>query len=363
MNTKSELKKQGIKIINRIDPLVVNSIAKNVARRIVESFPELNLSENDIFSKIAKLDMYKAQIPYGMAEASYFYKTQSIYFNEKIDYEDLEEFAIHECIHHLQEIIDGNGNLVYMGLSDYTTGNPIGVGINEAAVQYTSSFVIGIEAEYEKYYNITMLTPSPSYYPLECALLNELIHFTGKDALFKSTLFSNDSFENKILTFIPADVYLEIMNKFDSLLNLEENLAKINIKIDNLRDGSSKFKKLEQKINIQKEKITNMFLDIQNYIITQFFDRKFSSISNLQELEDFRHSLEEFSKIVATSDNYSFFDNYYKEMMNKLEHKCTILENGGIETALCDVSQNRFQKIWKKLLKFFEKRNHNENIN
>ena len=41
-----------------------------------------------------------------MSEANYFYKNTSIYFNEKIDIADIEEFAVHECIHYIQEIKD-----------------------------------------------------------------------------------------------------------------------------------------------------------------------------------------------------------------------------------------------------------------
>ena len=41
--------------------------------------------------------------------------------------EDLEEFAIHECIHFLQEVKDSNGRIKKMGLSNHSkfkvTGN------------------------------------------------------------------------------------------------------------------------------------------------------------------------------------------------------------------------------------------------
>ena len=56
--------------------------------------------------------MYRAVMPEGMAEANYFYKNTSIYFNEKIAFEDLEEFAIHECIHYIQEVKDKKNNLL-----------------------------------------------------------------------------------------------------------------------------------------------------------------------------------------------------------------------------------------------------------
>ena len=62
--------------------------------------------------------MYKAKMPEGMAEANYFYKNTSIYFNEHIQDEDLEEFAIHECIHYLQEVKDKRNYLRRMGLCD-----------------------------------------------------------------------------------------------------------------------------------------------------------------------------------------------------------------------------------------------------
>ena len=31
---------------------------------------------------------------------------------------------------------------------------------------------------------------------------------------------------------------------------------------------------------------------------------------------------------------FVFYENYFIEMMNKLEHKSNVLENGGVETAL-----------------------------
>ena len=50
-----------------------------------------------------------------------------------------------------------------------------------------------------KYYNMELSTESPDYYPLQTALLNEMIYFTGTYPLYHSTLYSNDIFKN---TFI-----------------------------------------------------------------------------------------------------------------------------------------------------------------
>ena len=70
-----------------------------------------------------------------------------------------------------------------MGLCNYKNKKPAASGLNEAAVQYISSRIIGIEPDFEKYYNITLYTPSPSYYPLECSLLNEILYFTGSSII------------------------------------------------------------------------------------------------------------------------------------------------------------------------------------
>ena len=227
MSIKSDLKKEGIVVTSQIDTLTVNSIAKNISRRIIETFPDFPFTESDIFSKLAKLNMYKAQMVEGMAEANYFYKNTSIYFNEHIDDEDIEEFAIHECIHYLQEVKDDKNNLIRMGLCNYVNHKPIGLALNEAAVQYAASWIIGIEADFEKYYDITLYTPSPSYYPLECSLLNEILYFTGNDILFKSTLFSNDEFKNKIIELTSEDTFDKLQNYFDIILKLEEHIVKL----------------------------------------------------------------------------------------------------------------------------------------
>ena len=358
MSIENELKKEGIEVISKVDTLAVNSIAKNVARRIYESFPELSLDESVLFSKLAKLNMYKAKIPNGMAEASYFYKNQSIYFNEHIDDEDLEEFAIHECIHYLQERLDRDGNIQRMGLCSYINSKAFGLSLNEAAVQYTASYVIGIEPDFEKYYNITLYTPSPSYYPLECALLNEILYFTGKDLLFKSTIYSTYDFKNQIISLTCEDTYDILQKSFDDLLELEENVIKINNQINSLPDGSSKYAKLSKKLDLAKQKVTDMFFGIQKLIIEDFFGYEFNKISNLEELEAFRNKLYKFSDIIGSTDGYDFFDSFYKETMNKLEHKYNILENGGVETALAVASGNSPFSWIHKLLNFIFKKEH-----
>ena len=224
MNIEKDLVKDGIIVTEKIDTDVILKITKSISKKIVENFPNFNLNADDIFSKLFSLNMYKANMPEGMAEANYCYKNSSIYFNSHIANEDLEEFAIHECLHFLQEVKDENDKIIKMGLSTYHDSKPIGTGLNEAAVQYIAAKIIGIEPDFEKYYDINIYTPSPSYYPVECALLNELIFLVGEDVLFKSTYFSTDDFKNEIISQTSKNTF----NKIQKTLRV---IRKINFKL------------------------------------------------------------------------------------------------------------------------------------
>lgn len=180
MSIESDLRKDGIKVIKKLDTLRINSIAKNISEKICDTFPNYNLNQNELFIKFSRLSMYYAKMPEGMAEANYFYKNTSIYFNEHISDEDLDEFAIHECIHFLQEVKDKRNYLIRMGLCDYTELKIYGLGLNEAAVQLISSKIIGIPNDFVKYFGISFETISPSYYPLECCLVNQLAYIVRR---------------------------------------------------------------------------------------------------------------------------------------------------------------------------------------
>ena len=102
MNIEKDLVKDGIIVTEKIDTDIILNITQNISKKIVNTFPKFNLNADEIFSKLFSLNMYKANMPDGMAEANYCYKNSSIYFNSHIANEDLEEFAIHECLHFLQ---------------------------------------------------------------------------------------------------------------------------------------------------------------------------------------------------------------------------------------------------------------------
>ena len=351
MSVESDLKKDGIEVIESLDTLKVNTIASNISTKICETFPEYGLNQNELFIKLSRLNMYRARMPEGMAEANYFYKNTSIYFNEHIADEDLEEFAIHECIHYIQEIKDKRNYLIRMGLCDYSEFKIYGLGLNEAAVQLISSKINGIPKEYVKYFGISFETTSPSYYPLECCLVNQLAYLVGEDVLFESTLNSNDNFKNKLAELVSPKVFMAIQNSIDEILYHEEDIIKLNNRIAQVDDRNKRIDGMLKKIDELKNEISLIFMRTQNLIISSYFDNSFDKISNLEELEDYRKKLYGFKDYLGFMEGYTFFNYYYVAKMSDLEKKYNAFENGEIETAikLITKKENKLIRLFKAI--------------
>lgn len=366
MSVESDLRKDGIEVTEKLDTLKINSIARNVSKKLCDTFPEFNLNQNELFIKLSRLNMYKAKMPEGMAEANYFYKNTSIYFNEHIQDEDLEEFAIHECIHYLQEVKDKRNYLLRMGLCDYTEFKIYGLGLNEAAVQLMASKVNGIPKEYVKYFGISFETNSPSYYPLECCLANQLAYLVGENILFESTLNSNDNFKEHFANITSPKTYIAIQNAFDDILNNEEEIIKLNNRIASIDDRNKKVDGMLEKIDELKSEISLTFMRTQNLIISSYFDNTFNNISTLEDVENYRRKLYNFKNYLGSMEGYTFFNDYYVNKMMELEKKYNAIENGEVETAIKVITKKEnifvslFRTIKKLLLGSKEQANINE---
>ena len=54
MSIESDLRKDGIRVVDILDTMSVNRIAHNIATKLCNTFPELCFNENDLFSKLSK---------------------------------------------------------------------------------------------------------------------------------------------------------------------------------------------------------------------------------------------------------------------------------------------------------------------
>jgi hypothetical protein len=354
MSINSTLKKEGIKVISQLDAFEITKIASTISETIANAFPEHNINQSDLFISIARLNMYIAEMPNDMAMAKYFYKNNSIYFSKDMNLNDLNTLAIHECIHYMQELKNKNGKLLRLGLYNLEGSKHSGMALNEAAVQHMASIATNSPLDTVKYYNMELSTESPDFYPLQTALLNEMIYFTGTYPLYHSTLYSNDVFKNTFILRSSAKAYEQIEKNFDLIFEYEARLSeevyKLSICSDELK-SIDKIKKINSKIADYKSIILEKTLETQNTIILSCFNNELNSIKTLEGVKKFQYDLYNFKHVIITTNNYNFFNEFYIDMMNKLDEKKEfILKYGDIQTL--DSLTNELSSIEEKTYGF-----------
>ena len=336
MSTNSRLKKEGIEIAEQLDTLKVNTIAISIASKLCLAFPEHNLNKSELFTSLSRINMYIAKMPDDSAGAKYFYKNNSIYFNKEYDLDEMAKLAMHECIHYIQEFRDANNNLVKMGLYNCTFNS--GLGINEAAVQLMASEANMCPSTSETYYNVSLNTISPNYYPLECALVNQMAYFTGTYPLFHSTLNSNDIFKNTFILKSNKRAYNTIVKNIDLLLAYENDLNYFASELQ-YANKVSEIKLLNKLIASKKDSITSIFFKTQNLIIESCFISEFNNIRNLEDVKEYKNKLYNFKNIMGSNENYTFYNEFYRKIMESLEKKKEQIEQFG-EINLIETSEN-----------------------
>ena len=257
----------------------------------------------------------------------------------------------------MQELKDDNGNLIKMGLYNLKGFIDNGLALNEAAVQTMASICSGAQETEVKYYNMDIKTISPDYYPIECALLNQMTFFTGSYPLFHSTLFSDDIFKNTFIAKSDADTYYCIENNLDLILKKEEKLSNLIIELQNAEDNIRYVKKLNIKIQNIKKQITDLSVSTQNLIIKNCFTKELNSIRTLDELKQFQEHLYKFKDILIYADNTCFYNQFYCDAMAKLDEKRNQIKYGLIgyfndfQKDLAIIENNTFSiNFFKKLI-------------
>lgn len=293
-----------------------------------------------------------------------------------MDFENLDTLVIHECIHALQEVKNSRGKLVKLGLFDLSNGK--GQGMNEASVQLMASIICETKKDSVKYYNMNFETSSPLFYPIETALINQMLYFTGSYPLFHSTLYSNHIFKNTFIAKSDEKIYQQIVTNFDLLIHYEELLAKYSQELSACSEEKQDFKKakrLNMKIDSLKTAILNVTISTQNTIIENCFQHEFDFITDTYSLNAFQKKLYDFREILITTDSYHFYHQFYNHMMEKLEEKHELIKAHGtlsylnnLQTELLDLEQEHFglkffYRLFDKLKLLFEEAVRNKNNN
>lgn len=352
MSIQSALKKEGIEVISSLDSLTISSIASKIVEVLQNTFPERNLNTHKIFSDIVKLNMYIAKLPDGCS-AKYFYKNKSIYFSSNTSFDKISDLIVHECIHYLQERLNKRGNIIRLGFCDFRYPNLPGMGLNEAAVQLLASKCVKTKSETVTYFDLTFNTISPDYYPLECALVNQLSYLIGNNVLFDSALNSNDNFKDQFISFTSKENFRTIQKNIDLLVEMQENIAEITTYNINHAQNTKKVNKNTIEINYLKSEIKKLFLDTQDMILTSYFDNAINLLYTKESIEKYRSKLYNFRKYIATADGYTYFNRYYINKMVELENKT---ENGFVpeNNSLVLYKESLIQTLIKRLKYLFK---------
>lgn len=359
MNIDFLLKKEGIINTKELTASQIKTISKDLSIKLCLAFPEHDLDRQALYTSFCSLDMFTATMPKDSSGAKYVANSNAIYFNENLDFASIPDVAMHECIHFLQE-----GRLInkdnFVGLTSFSSG----LALNEAAVQLMASEANMADISEEKYFDISIKTISPNYYPLECTLVNEISYFTGTYPLYHSVLNSNDVFKNTFIAKFNKRIYNRFVRQLDKLLHTEDELNCYISELENTEKVSD-IRELNNIITEQKNKITRLFFNIQNFIIRNCFLCEFNSINTIDDLKDLKQKLYGFKNIIGTTDGYTFYNDFYCDLMNALDNKKEeLLKYGDLSlfkqecTALTIVEQSvetfSFIRMFiKKLKKLF----------
>lgn len=332
MSAHSDLIKEGIQVIGPLNQLEINRIASIIANRLCTTFPEHNLDYNKLSSEISTLKMYVAKFPGDNSVAKYFYKNNSIYFSTQTDLSSLDTLALHECIHFIQEVTD-SGRLIRMGLYKKGIFNSSGMAINEAAVQYMASIASRSHFDTVHYFGMDFTTQSSEYYPILTTLIRQMSYFTGTYPLFHSTLFSDDIFKNTFIANSNAAAYEQISRYFDSILKFEEELTNVNNRmfiISNSPADAKRYNDLFHKAESLKKQILNATINAQNCIIKNCFDKEFELVRDKESLKRFQKKIYNFKNLIIQTDNYEYYLEYYRSIMDELAIKSEIIKRYGV---------------------------------
>ena len=342
MKDTNALKKYGIEIISQLSTLEINKIAANISEKICSSFPEHNINKSDLFVMLSRLNMYYAKFNDNSA-AKYCYKTETIYFKENIDFENIETPAIHECLHFIQTIKSKNGRLLKLGLYKPSFFYSTGLALNEAAVQLMASYATDTPIESVKYYGLNIFTNSPDYYPIECSLVKQMTYFTGTYPLYHSTIYSDDIFKNTFIMKSDELTYEKIVDNLDLIQEYQETLQKETLYLSYIEynnQNSIKVQNTQQKIEHLKNLIKETTLQTQELILTSCTKSDLELVRDNQSVKEFKDKLYNFKELLISTENYTFYNEFYCQMMEELDVKRELIKKYGVLNVFKDIREN-----------------------
>ena len=345
MDNTKELKKAGITVKRQLSVIEVNKIATTISKKICDTFSEHGLVEADLIVALSNnVDMYFAEFQ-DCSAAKYDYRNNSIYFKDDINFNEIDIPAIHECLHFIQTVRNSNGKLKRLGLYEVNKIKDNGMIINEAAVQLMATSTINGENNRDsvKYYGLEFYTESPNYYPIECCLVRQMTYFTGTYPLYHSAIYSDDIFKNTFIMKSSKETYRQICRNLDSLVKLQEGVHSEISYLEKIEANNSNTKKIlhsQETLQNLKDKIKNLTLETQELILTSCSYSDLKLVRDNQGVRDFKNKLYKFQKYLIISEGYTFYNEFYIQMMEELDKKRELIEKYGTIEVFNEIPEN-----------------------
>ena len=350
MSEKNSLGNTGIEVIEPLQDERIINIVNQVSTRIMTAFPDNNLRYLDIYKTLLDTPMYYARIPKGLSKANYYYKDSSIYFSDRANLSEVDEFVFHECIHRLQERRDKKGNLTRLGVSEVNELNIKATALNEAAVQYITTKAFNMPKKMVNIYNIS-IPSSTEYYPIITSIVSQLAFLLGENVLIDSTINGNEDFKIDIIDNIGESEYHLIEKNLNEILRLKNEIAEIqsSIQLRDMWQGEQNSK--NTKINENIALIRNIYFETQNKIFMSYFDNLIKRVENEIEVNMVKSKLQDYSYLVGRADDYSSFDMYCISFEKQANQKIEDFKN---KKALVVLKDNWIYRIVKKIKRLFK---------
>ena len=336
MFAQKKLENLGIEVIDRIEDEKVIKIVDEVSTKIKNTFSNANINYLEIYKTLLDTPMYYAKIPDGLSEVNYLYKTSTIYFSDKMNWENIGEYVYHEFIHRLQERKDKKGNLTRMGICEVNEISVKGTALNEGAIQYLVSKILEYLPHIAVIYDI-FLPIKTEYYPLLTNLVSQLAFLLDENILIDSTINGNENFKIEIMENIGENEYCIIEKNMNTILKTKDCMAE--------------YQKNEEKIDKSIKYIRSLFYETQTAIYKGYFDKILKRVENDFEVEMIKKKIYEYKSMIGYDKENNDFENYYEEFLSKADAKIEDFRN---KKALMVIKDNFIFKIFRKIKGLFK---------
>lgn len=335
MQINKYFKELNIEPISEVNIREKCEFANEAAMVMVEKLADYNLDYLKIVDILQHTEMYIAKIPKNLSPVNYSYLDGKMYISEDIKLDIRNEFVLHEVIHRIQEYRNKKEKLLQLGLCDVLETKIKGLALNEAAVQYIVQRILNGELKVIDIYGMKIPTVSKNYYPILTNLIEQITFLIGEDKLIDSTINSNNEFKYETIDMLGEDTYNAIESSFEQILEAKNKILKN-------KDKSI----IDENIDL----IKNVYINIQNKIMTSYFNKEFKRIKSMEQLKEFNAKLLKYKDYIGLNEVQTSYINFFDAMQEQIKEK----EQSFINKSLIIVKESRIAKVFNRIKNYIK---------